>query len=233
MHKSRFGSSPSPELPLQLSHHAIAHYCKTKLTPCINNLSSISSIIRIHAQLYQIKQSQEANSNITRSNITTNSTMSSPFRNITLTPASSPSDFHQISTLENHVFYNDSFTIVAFGPTRDSAENIEKRAKGLAKQPRNPGDREIVMMAIEGEDVVGGAAWSFVRHRDEEEKQEEEKQAEKEGASDDLWGIGANVKFCEDVFLVADVHMARSCHGQAYASPFPSLYSPSPHFPLI
>lgn len=49
-----------------------------------------------------------------------------------------------------------------------------------------------------------------------EKKTEEEIFAEKERS----WGVGANFKFCEDVFLTADGHMLDSCRGKDYCSLF-------------
>ncbi|KAK0109148.1 hypothetical protein ONS96_002973 [Cadophora gregata f. sp. sojae] len=181
--------------------------------------------------------------------------MSSPLP-ITLITATTPQHYSQISALENHVFYDDPFTIVAFGPERDSPANIELRAKGLAKQPEKEGERCVVVMAVMGEDrkedgnenkeIAGAAQWRFVTGREAEENRKagdemksdggettekesaqsggKEKQKRDEYEEEDEqdtgngWGIGANVKFCEDVFLVADEHMLRSTKGRDYAS---------------
>ncbi|PVH85249.1 hypothetical protein DL98DRAFT_54897 [Cadophora sp. DSE1049] len=186
--------------------------------------------------------------------------MSSPLP-ITLLPALTPNHYTQISRLENHVFYNDPFTIVAFGPERDSSANIEMRAKGLAKQPEGEGERTLAVMAVlekeggEGEEgegeVVGAAQWMFVTGREMEAKgsggqgrsgekklddgkvdgevggdvKEDEKEAEQDTGNG--WGIGSNVKFCEDVFLVADEHMLRSTKGKNYAKLCTLIVSPT------
>lgn len=89
---------------------------------------------------------------------------------------------------------------------------------------------------------MGAAAWSFVLNRVQNDRDvgelkevNEGKEGEigeregKEGGKDS-WGIGANVKFCEDVFIVADEHMLRSCSGKDYASKISSPFSST--FPL-
>ncbi|KAI6710856.1 acetyltransferase [Diplocarpon mali] len=136
----------------------------------------------------------------------------------TILPATTPQDFHAISSLENRVFYYDPFTVVAFGPTRASEDNIAKRAQGLAKKPRNEGGREVVMMAMDEKAVViGGAAWSFIVAGGKEVGKEADGRKEEMEEGDVSWGFGANVRFCEDVFLAADEHMLRSCEGRGYA----------------
>ncbi len=146
---------------------------------------------------------------------------------LTLLPATTLTDYYTISALENRVFYADHFTIVAFGPQRDSEANIQKRAKGLAKAPKREGDREIVVKAVNTNgEIVGAAAWSFTLNGGEERGDVNEASQAKEtkeggaegGEEKDSWGIGANVKFCEDVFIVADEHMLRSCEGKTHAS---------------
>jgi hypothetical protein len=44
-----------------------------------------------------------------------------------------------LSALENHVFYNDEFSALAFGPDHGSEENIQLRAKTFEKSMRNDG----------------------------------------------------------------------------------------------
>lgn len=169
--------------------------------------------------------------------------MSSPPK-ITLLPATTPTHYTLISRLENNVFYNDPFSIVAFGPERDSEANVEVRARSLARlsEGEGEGERSLVVMAVlkgvegvededgEGEgEVVGAAELEFftARERGREAKsaggsEQNEARGEREkgdGDGDgDGWGTGANVKFCEDVFLVADEHMLRSTKGKDYAS---------------
>lgn len=95
-----------------------------------------------------------------------------------------------------------------------------------------------VLAEGDGETIVGAAQWRFVVGREREgvagvsagagedgnpEKKEEAIGKLEEGdetEKKDAWGIGANVKFCEDVFLVADEHMIRSTQGRDYASEF-------------
>ncbi|KAH9218782.1 hypothetical protein DL95DRAFT_385010, partial [Leptodontidium sp. 2 PMI_412] len=158
---------------------------------------------------------------------------------LAITTVTSPQDYHLISALENRVFYNDPFSIVAFGPERDSLANIEARARSFASQPSAEGESAVVVKAVlaegDGETIVGAAQWRFVVGREREgvagvsagagedgnpEKKEEAIGKLEEGdeaEKKDAWGIGANVKFCEDVFLVADEHMIRSTQGRDYA----------------
>ncbi|KAH7419995.1 hypothetical protein BKA64DRAFT_634647 [Cadophora sp. MPI-SDFR-AT-0126] len=176
--------------------------------------------------------------------------MSSP-PYITIRLATTPQHYTQVSRLENHVFYNDPFTIVAFGPERDSVANIEMRAKGLAKEPEREEERTEVVMAVidkeggemgcEDGEVVGAAQWRFVTGREREakggggqdgsggggKKRDEDEKGEEEKDTGSGWGIGANVKFCEDVFLVADEHMIRSTKGKDYAKLCTLIVSPS------
>ncbi|KAG4440517.1 hypothetical protein IFR05_003987 [Cadophora sp. M221] len=165
---------------------------------------------------------------------------------ITITRATPPRDYTLISALENRVFYHDPFSIVAFGPERDSPANIEARAQSFARQASPEGGSAVFVKAVlgergvmggDGETIVGAAQWNFVvgRERDgvvdagagaeEDKKREDRKDEERkevieadEGAEKkNVWGIGANIKFCEDVFLVADEHMIRSTEGRDYA----------------
>ncbi|KAL2071676.1 hypothetical protein VTL71DRAFT_12911 [Oculimacula yallundae] len=181
---------------------------------------------------------------------------SSPSLPITIAPARSPTDTYLISALENKVFYDDPFSIVAFGPERGSSANIEERARGLERMSggRSESQEEKEWGVIEkatlsgGEreegEVVGAAAWRFVVGREGEnegsgrdgdvvkgsgeslEDKKEDGGVEK-GEKKHSWGIGANVKFCEDVFLVADEHMICSTKGRDYAKLFTLIVSPS------
>jgi hypothetical protein len=151
---------------------------------------------------------------------------SSPLPSITLLPASTP-DFYPIAALEAHVFYLEEFSAVAFGPTRDSPQNLLLREKTLASQPKEKGSKNVVMKAVilkEGgeEELVGAAGWSFHLRREngvENGEVGEEPIADGKGEKkENGWGEGANVKLCEDVFLGAEKHFARSTEGRNYAS---------------
>ncbi|CZS87874.1 uncharacterized protein RCO7_00855 [Rhynchosporium graminicola] len=158
---------------------------------------------------------------------------------ITISRATSPEDFHQVATLENRVFYNTPFSSIAFGPQRGSDANIEERAKGLAKQgsvATEGGVTKVISRDENGEELIAGAAvWSFVVGRESEkslqadDKNEGQEEKEEDGAGEKKgsgWGIGANVRFCEDVFLVADGHMVRSTKGRDYAKLAVLIVSP-------
>lgn len=158
---------------------------------------------------------------------------SSPLPPITLLPASAP-DFYPIAALEAHVFYSEEFSAVAFGPTRDSRENLLLREKTLASQPKEKGSKNVITKAVilkesGEEELVGAAGWSFHLTREDgvvNGEIGEEGIGDGEGEKkENGWGEGANVKLCEDVFLGAEKHIARSTEGRNYASEF---YSPFP-----
>lgn len=150
-----------------------------------------------------------------------------------------PQDLPALALLESHVFLHDPFSITAFGLEKDGAENLAVRVKGLEKTlaGRN-GKRTVHMKAIVEGEIVGWSSWSFVHvgeEGEEDEKMEVEVEKEKEkgdkvigdgqmgegeGEVDDHdgWGITANVKFCRDVFLVADGWMVDVTKGEDYAS---------------
>lgn len=152
---------------------------------------------------------------------------SSPLPPITLHPATTP-DFYPIAALEARVFYPEEFSALAFGPTRDSHENLLLREKTLASQPKEKGAKNVVTKAVMiGEDgkeeIIGAAGWSYhlgIEDRTGKE-QKEEKGDEEQPKKENSWGEGANVKLCEDVFLGAEKHMERSTEGKNYASKFP------------
>jgi hypothetical protein len=134
-----------------------------------------------------------------------------------------PQDCYEIAALEAHTFYNEPFSALAFGPRRDSPENLSRRAKILASKPKDKGKWNRVVKAVVNvdgkEEIVGAAGWSFVTGRKGEGEEG------KEGEEPIDWGEGANVRFCEDMFLVADGHMLRSTEGRDYASWFPPAFS--------
>jgi hypothetical protein len=72
---------------------------------------------------------------------------------------------------------------------------------------------------VEGKkEIVGPAGWSFVTGRKEGE-------GEEKGEEPIDQGEGANMRFCEGMFLVADKHMLRRTGGGDYASWFPPSFS--------
>ncbi|RDL37592.1 uncharacterized protein BP5553_05025 [Venustampulla echinocandica] len=168
--------------------------------------------------------------------------MSSSLPTITLRPISGPEDFLTLARVESDAFYNDPFSIVAFGPLRASEENLALRAKGLAKTLNDTKDdkgREKQWKYIQavkkmgdcqgdGEEVVGWACWCFVTGKGGATEQgngiEKEKEvkagtaikSEKEKPEPNPWGVSANAKFCEDVYLPSDQWMLDSCGGNEY-----------------
>ncbi|TAQ89382.1 hypothetical protein B7494_g2266 [Chlorociboria aeruginascens] len=123
-------------------------------------------------------------------------------------------DFPTLARLEADAFRDEEFSMVAFGPEGNSEENLAIRAVAMARQPTEPGKTMRFMKAViekEGkEEIVGFAGWGKVIGR---EKTEEGGGKEKKQYS---WGIGANVKLCEDVFLKADEDMERAIEGKDY-----------------
>lgn len=137
-----------------------------------------------------------------------------------------PTDLYAIGALECLTFYDEPFSAVAFGPTRDSVKNLTLCAQDRAKPPKRKGQTNRVVKAVSvieqgKEEIVGAAMWFFVVGRKEGDddllavdKEEKEKDEENPGG----WGKGANVKFCEEIFGRGDESMWRSCEGGDYAS---------------
>jgi hypothetical protein len=145
---------------------------------------------------------------------------------ITLHPAL-PTDLLPLSRLENKVFHNEPFSAVAYGPDRGSEENIAKRAAIFAKAAEPGEQRWRYVKAVDDEGrILGFAGWGFVPGKKEGDEVREEKKGEEDGeGKENRWGTGANAKFCEDAFVVADQHMVGTCGGRDYASQFlPLIY---------
>jgi hypothetical protein len=134
---------------------------------------------------------------------------------ITVLPAV-PADSPTIASLETHVFHDEPFSLVAFGPGRASAENISRRARQFAKdiELEISNGKGRLTKAVQGDEIVGAAVWKFVRVGDEpEDKSDEEKLHP--------WGLGGgSVRFCKDTFVRAEKIMERSAEGGDYASEF-------------
>jgi len=113
----------------------------------------------------------------------------------------------------------------------------------MAKPPSSPNKKDKYVKAFitnsDGEEeIVGMAAWSFYTGLKENLFKKEEKKEEKELTEEErfkinegIWGPGANFKFCQDAFCVADEHMLRSTGGRHYASKSSSSL-PAPMHPL-
>ena len=157
-------------------------------------------------------------------------TSSSP---ITIAPAL-PADYPAIARLEVDTFWDDDFSRVAFGALRGSDEAISRRVESYKETPKNPKERAKHVKAVRSlaggeEEIVGFAAWTFVRGKAEEgEEKKKKKQGGGEAGDGDKsrWGASANVEFCETFFLSADESMRRSVDGDEYAS---KLYSSLQH----
>ncbi|TVY33161.1 hypothetical protein LSUB1_G008029, partial [Lachnellula subtilissima] len=161
-----------------------------------------------------------------------------PSSSISLHLATHPHDPLILSRLENHVFQDDAFSALAFGPHRGSEESILARARVLGK---GMGDEEDVgkrrwryVKAVSGEEVVGFAAWGVSRVEGEgsgdgNQKGSEDVDVDVEGNGEEKnsWGIGANVRFCEDTLVWADEEMLKSCAGRDYAKLYVLVVSPA------
>ncbi|TVY55155.1 hypothetical protein LCER1_G004432 [Lachnellula cervina] len=155
---------------------------------------------------------------------------------ISLHPATNPHDPLLLSRLETHVFHNDAFSDLAFGPHRESEESILARARVLGKN-MGVGDEEgggrrwrwRYVKAVSGEDVVGFAAWGVGGvdgDADVEEGGEKGGEGNSGSEEETAWGVGANVRFCEDTLVWADEEMVKSCAGKDYAKLYVLVVSP-------
>lgn len=176
---------------------------------------------------------------------------------ITLLPVTS-TDLPALARFESLVFRDDPFSITAFGPGKDTDENLAIRVKGLEKGiVEKGGKRSVNFKAVvrdeggvegdgeEEEMIVGWSSWSFVVvgeggegevkvKRDDDAGGEKgvDDEAKSEPNDNEGWGITANLKFCQDVFLVADQWMMDATKGKSYASLSPPpFFSPTPLLP--
>ncbi|KAG9235063.1 acyl-CoA N-acyltransferase [Amylocarpus encephaloides] len=153
---------------------------------------------------------------------------------ISLLPCT-PTDFPTLAALESVVFYHDEFSIVAFGPERASAENLAIRTQGFHKtlEPESQKSTEYFKAVNESGEIVGWSSWSFVHGGKNGEGDgvwsgKGEKLVKKDIEEDSGgWGVSANVRFCEEVFLVADEWMVESTKGEPYAKLNVLIVSPS------
>ena len=134
-----------------------------------------------------------------------------------------PGDYHTIAALEAHVFSNDNFCIVGFGPLRGSERNIAHRARGLSKELENNGKRVRLTKAVRRdekgeEEIVGAALWNLVTGRNDGEEKDGEKQDD--GKDESPFVEGANVEFLGNAFSNLDQSCDKSCEGKDYASEF-------------
>lgn len=144
-----------------------------------------------------------------------------------------PEDLYTIAALESRVFFDDPWSIVAFGPDRTGPEKTQHRAERLAKLARKKGETARVIKATLNSEIVGSAVFIVVTNRKEggDELREEVVEGEKmKGESEEgegekemeagRWGPGANLRFCEEVFLKGDAYMMAACGEDDYASQF-------------
>ncbi|CAG8976486.1 hypothetical protein HYALB_00005983, partial [Hymenoscyphus albidus] len=142
---------------------------------------------------------------------------------ITLLPIL-PQDLPSLAHLESLVFKHDPFSITAFGPLKDSAENLALRVRGLERSCRvNKGEggrwaRGWKAVVGEGEEVVGWCEWSFDGEGDGDGEGKGDGEGDGEEEEEEIgWGISADIKFCEDVFGKADEWMRECTHENPYA----------------
>ncbi|EPE28552.1 Acyl-CoA N-acyltransferases (Nat) [Glarea lozoyensis ATCC 20868] len=142
----------------------------------------------------------------------------------TLIPCT-PHDLPLLAKIESTVFLHDPFAIVAFGPKKDTAENLALRTKGLLKTLKpQQGKRTKYVKAVLGGVVVGWSSWSFVDVGEGVVKggAEGEGDGEGEGKGEEKeedvgWGISANIEFLQDVFIKGDEMMMKSTDSKPYA----------------
>ncbi|CZR60512.1 uncharacterized protein PAC_10408 [Phialocephala subalpina] len=159
--------------------------------------------------------------------------MSQPAPKITISIAQ-PEDYYPIAALETLTFHNEPFSAVAFGPLRDHPSNIQRRATSLAKQPSIPdgtpktSEWNVVAKAVdENGIIVGVACWGFVTGRAGKVEEKGEGIGGGRALKQEDWGLSANLKFCEEVFLKGDELMLDSCKGEDYAKLSVLVVSPS------
>jgi len=146
--------------------------------------------------------------------------------NMTISPAL-PQDLLPIARLESYTFYNDDFCALAFGLQRDSEANLERRANNFPKESGGKWGRGKITKAVREnergeEEILGAAVWTF--NIASEGKVAEEVNREDTDV-EQSWGIGANIRLCEDAFLTAGKHMERSIEGKDHASEFETIFA--------
>lgn len=138
-----------------------------------------------------------------------------------------PGDYPALARLESVVFGETDVGAVGFGPDRNTDAAMDQRAASLGAAPK-PGETlrnmKLVRFGPAGDqEIVGYAGWVICVGRtgtDEEKRRlgTREAWAAQEDPGDEPFGPGADVKFCTDVFVRADEHMARATGGKDYAS---------------
>lgn len=138
-----------------------------------------------------------------------------------------PSDYPALARLESAVFGETDVGVVGFGPDRNTDAAMDQRAVSLAAAPKlgeTLRNMKLVRAGPAGvQEIVGYASWVICvgRTGSEEEKTRlgtREAWAAQEDPGPEPFGPGADVRFCEDVFVRADEHMARATGGKDYAS---------------
>lgn len=138
-----------------------------------------------------------------------------------------PGDFHTLARLESAVFGETEVGAVGFGPDRNGDATMDQRAAVIGAPPKlgeTVRNMKLVRVGPTGnEEIVGYAGWTICvgRTGSEEEKKRlgtKEAWAVQEDRGEDRFGLDADVKFCTDLFVRADEHMARATEGKDYAS---------------
>ncbi|KFZ15977.1 hypothetical protein V502_05303 [Pseudogymnoascus sp. VKM F-4520 (FW-2644)] len=137
-----------------------------------------------------------------------------------------PSDYPALARLESAVFGETDVGAVGFGPDRNTDAAMDQRAVSLSAAPKlgeTVRNMKLVRTGPAGvQEIVGYASWVICvgRTGSEEEKTRlgtREAWAAQEDPGPEPFGPGADVRFCEDVFVRADEHMARATGGKDYA----------------
>ncbi|KFY45626.1 hypothetical protein V494_00880 [Pseudogymnoascus sp. VKM F-4513 (FW-928)] len=137
-----------------------------------------------------------------------------------------PGDFPAIARLESVVFGETDVGAVGFGPDRNSEDAMDLRAAILGSPPKlgeTVRNMKLVRVGPSGEEeIVGYAGWVICvgRTGSEEEKKRlgtREAWAVQQDPGAQPFGPGADVRFCTDLFVRADEHMARATAGKDYA----------------
>ncbi|KFY03997.1 hypothetical protein O988_01066 [Pseudogymnoascus sp. VKM F-3808] len=149
-------------------------------------------------------------------------TQSSEFKLVPVLPV----DYPALARLESVVLGETDVGIVGFGPNRNSEAAMDQRAAMMGAAPK-PGDTvrdmKVVRVGPAGdEQIVGYAGWLICvgRTGGDDEKTRlgtREAWAAQQAPGAEPFGPGADVKFCMDMFVRADAHMARVTEGKDYA----------------
>ncbi|KAL5354479.1 hypothetical protein ACLOAV_000568 [Pseudogymnoascus australis] len=135
-------------------------------------------------------------------------------------------DYPALARLESAVFGETDVGAVAFGPNRNTDAAMDLRAALFGSAPKlgeTVRNLKLVRLGPTGDqEIVGFAGWVICEGRtgSEEEKRRlgtREAWAVEDDPGEEPFGPGADVRFCSDLFVRADEHMARATEGKDYA----------------